>query len=221
MHTTPQECRSALETARAHARGMADTLVATLAHMYPHAAYLTLNRCPDSRDLHLDSIRTTSGAILYTFENPADRLPGLTDPELLAAWGQTDPQDPQTLLRLLRNLDTLGVQFGFLPASAQRRDDPSWDAPSLLCLVVNTQAPEPEDGEQEVTVTVELTVTEEVTYEFTAEVEVPSHLTRAPGALHEYLAHNEELWLDSLDPAGGCITVNERSLDEASLVLTA
>ncbi|MGY3341135.1 hypothetical protein ACVW0K_007328 [Streptomyces filamentosus] len=222
MHTTPQECRSALAHARAQARGLASTIAATLADMYPHTAYLVLSRCPDHHGLDLDSIRTASGAVLHMFEDLTEQLPVLTDPALHAAWEQSDPRDPHVLLHLLRDLDNLGMRFAPLPDSAQRRDAPPWDAPSLLCLVVNPEAPEPGDVvEQETTVTVALTVTEEVTYEFTAEVEVPEHLTRAPAALQEYLAHHEELWLDALDPLGEAVSVNERTLDEASLVLTA
>ncbi|MFE5795788.1 hypothetical protein ACFQ8C_24885 [Streptomyces sp. NPDC056503] len=221
MYTTPQDCHSALETARAQARGLTRTLTATLAHMYPHAAYLVLSRCPDSGELHLDSLRTASGGQQHSFGESPDRLPDLTDPALRSAWGQFDPRDPQVLLRLLRDLDTLGVRFGFLPDSAQQPDDPAWDAPSLLCLVVNADAPEPEDREREVTVSVDLTVTEEVTYEFTAEVQLPAHLAHNPGALRAYLADNEELWLDDLDPLGATLSVNERSLDEASLTLAA
>lgn len=58
MHTTPQECQDALDTARAQAQGLTHTLTATLAHMYPHAAYLVLRRDPRSGELHLDSLRT-------------------------------------------------------------------------------------------------------------------------------------------------------------------
>ncbi|MFF2411477.1 hypothetical protein [Streptomyces sp. NPDC058092] len=42
-------------------------------------------------------------------------------------------------------------------------------------------------------------------------------------ALHEYLADNEELWLDSLDPSGAnsYLSVNERGLDTAEVVLAS
>ncbi|WP_327242234.1 hypothetical protein [Streptomyces sp. NBC_01320] len=41
--------------------------------------------------------------------------------------------------------------------------------------------------------------------------------------LHEYLADNEEPWLDSLDPSGasGYLSIDERSLDTAEVVLAA
>lgn len=221
MHTALQECQSALEAARAQAQGLTCTLAATLAHMYPHAAYLVLRRHPKSGELHLDSLRTASGGIQHSFDESAEHLPDLADPVLRSAWGQADPRDPQVLLQLLRDLNGLGAWFGSLPDSAQEQADPYEDTASLLCLAVNPDAPEPEGDEQEVTVSVGLTVTEQVTYEFTAEVEIPAYLARNPGALHAYLAENEEAWLDQLDPVGGCAWVNERSLDEASLTLAA
>ncbi|MFJ2060388.1 hypothetical protein ACIOMM_31250 [Streptomyces sp. NPDC087908] len=86
--------------------------------------------------------------------------------------------------------------------------------------MVNADAPEPEGHDQEVTVHLALTVTEHVTYEFTSEVQLPAYIANNPSALHSYLAENEELWLDDLDPVSG-VTINERSLDDAELTLGA
>lgn len=83
---------------------------------------------------------------------------------------------------------------------------------------------EPDDDEPEVSVTVELTVTEEVEYTFTTQVEVPASVAADAEALHEYLAEDEDLWLDDLDPSGGkgtYLCINERSLDAVSVVLAA
>lgn len=65
-----------------------------------------------------------------------------------------------------------------------------------------------------------LTVTEEVTYEFTAEVELPAYIANNPNALRDYLTDNEDIWLDDLDPLNG-VTINERSLDSIELTLSA
>ncbi|MFI0743423.1 hypothetical protein ACH4PU_35945 [Streptomyces sp. NPDC021100] len=84
--------------------------------------------------------------------------------------------------------------------------------------------PEPLDDEPEVSVTVELTVTEEVEYVFTTRVEVPASIAADDEALRDHLAEDEELWLDGLDPSGGkgiYLSVNERSLDAARVVLAA
>ncbi|MFD5728415.1 hypothetical protein ACFWMT_20295 [Streptomyces sp. NPDC058368] len=79
----------------------------------------------------------------------------------------------------------------------------------------------PEAAEETVTVTVELTVTEAVTYEFRSQVEIPADVAADPDELHDYLTQNEELWLDDLDPVGPTVTINERHLDQADVVLTA
>ncbi|MEU5825639.1 hypothetical protein [Streptomyces sp. NPDC047803] len=76
-------------------------------------------------------------------------------------------------------------------------------------------------AEETVTVSVELTVTEAVTYEFSSDVAVPAAIAADPDELHDYLSENEELWLDDLDPVGGCVTVNERYLQQADVVITA
>ncbi|GAA3372311.1 hypothetical protein GCM10017744_103320 [Streptomyces antimycoticus] len=89
---------------------------------------------------------------------------------------------------------------------------------------LNTDSADTDSGVQgEITVTVELTVTEEVTYEFNAEVAVPTHALGDPEALRDYLDDNEDLWLDELDPTGknACLCINERSLDKVSVVLAA
>ncbi|MFJ5079576.1 hypothetical protein ACIP8Z_33980 [Streptomyces sp. NPDC088553] len=65
-----------------------------------------------------------------------------------------------------------------------------------------------------------LTVSEEVTYEFTVEVQLPAYIVNNPNALRDYLADNEDLWLDDLDPLSG-VTINERSLDDVELTLAA
>ncbi|MEU2391980.1 hypothetical protein [Streptomyces sp. NPDC007369] len=219
MHTTLQECQNALEAAQGQAQGLTRTLAATLAHMYPHAAYLVLRRDPRSGELHLDSLRTAGGGTQCVFDDGA-LLPELTDPELRTAWGRTDPRDPQALLQLLRDLDRLATPFGRLPDAAQEQADPYEDTASLLCLVVNADAPEPEGHDREVTAHLALTVTEEVTYEFTAEVQLPAYIANNPNALRDYLADNEDIWLDHLDPLSG-VTINERSLDDVELTLAA
>ncbi|WP_331757012.1 hypothetical protein OH782_41310 (plasmid) [Streptomyces sp. NBC_01544] len=104
---------------------------------------------------------------------------------------------------------------------------PSGPGPFMLPTgsMVNVRRPEPEQAEddEEVTVTVSLAVTEQVTYEFETEVQIPAGVAGDADALHEYLADNEELWLDSLDPSGanGYLNVNERSLDTVEVVLAA
>ncbi|MFD9084811.1 hypothetical protein [Streptomyces erythrochromogenes] len=221
MHTTLQDCQDALETAQDQAQGLTRTLTATLADMDPNAAYLVLRRDPHSGELHLDSLRTAGGGTQCVFDfDDVDTLPEVTDPELRTAWGRTDPRDPQALLQVLRHLDRLGTPFGRLPDAAQAQADPYEDTAALLCLVVNADAPEPEGHDQEVTVCLALTVTEEVTYEFTSEVRLPAYIANNPSALHGYLAENEELWLDDLDPVSG-VTINERSLDDVELTLAA
>ncbi|MFE4206141.1 hypothetical protein ACFRSX_32515 [Streptomyces goshikiensis] len=218
MHTALQDCQDALEAAQDQAQGLARTLAATLAHMYPHAAYLVLRRDPRSGELHLDSLRTAGGA--QGVCGDLDTLPELTDPELRTAWGGTDPRDPQALLQVLGDLDRLGAPFGRLPDSAQVYADPYEDTAALLCLVVNADAPEPEGHDREVTARLALTVSEEATYEFTVEVRLPAYIVNNPNALHDYLADNEDLWLDDLDPLSG-VTINERSLDGVELTLAA
>ncbi|KIF06878.1 hypothetical protein PL81_05075 [Streptomyces sp. RSD-27] len=86
--------------------------------------------------------------------------------------------------------------------------------------MVNADAPEPEGHDREVTAHLALTVTEEVTYEFTVEVELPAYIASNPNALRDYLADNEDIWLDHLDPLSG-VTINERSLDDVELTLAA
>lgn len=86
--------------------------------------------------------------------------------------------------------------------------------------MVNADAPEPEGHDWEVTAHFALTVTEEVTYEFTTEVQLPAYIANNPSALHGYLADNEDLWLDDLDPVSG-VTINERSLDDVEFTVAA
>lgn len=82
-----------------------------------------------------------------------------------------------------------------------------------------THADVGEDEGRDVHVAVTLTVTEEVTYGFPVNVEVPASIATDHGALHDYLACNEDLWLDDLDPTGAnsCLYINERSLDGVSM----
>lgn len=93
--------------------------------------------------------------------------------------------------------------------------------------LVNDRRPQPEaeqaadQNDEDVTVKVALTVTEEVTYEFETELELPARAAADPETLRDYLAENEEAWLDHLDPLTHCTSVNERSLDNAALVLAA
>ncbi|MBV7674078.1 hypothetical protein STHAL_32035 [Streptomyces halstedii] len=101
--------------------------------------------------------------------------------------------------------------------------------PALDAVVVSDPQPpadrqtcnEEEGDEGEVTIAVALSVTEQVAYEFTVDVEVPVSATADDETLHDYLAENEELWLDYLDPVSHCAYVNERSLDQVSLDLCA
>ncbi|MEV0220702.1 hypothetical protein [Streptomyces sp. NPDC050704] len=68
---------------------------------------------------------------------------------------------------------------------------------------------------------VEMTVTEEVTDDFPATVEVPTDVADDPQALTEYLADNEDLWLDDLPITGGInvsLAVNERDVEEVKLL---
>ncbi|MGQ4354877.1 hypothetical protein [Streptomyces drozdowiczii] len=76
-------------------------------------------------------------------------------------------------------------------------------------------------AEETVTVTVELTVTEDVTYGFNSDVEVPADIAADPDELHDFLSENEELWLDDLDPVGGTLYINERHLEQVDIVRTA
>ncbi|MFD9047763.1 hypothetical protein [Streptomyces zaomyceticus] len=220
MHTTIQECQNALEATRAEVHGLTRTIAATLAHMYPHAAYLVLRREPHSGELHLDSLRTASGCIQHTFGQRPEQLPELEDPELQRAWGEANPRDPQSLLHILRALGGMGARLDTLPDAALEQADPDEDTECLRCLVVNANAPEPAGHDREVTVRVAMTVTEEVTYEFTAEIELPARIANNPRALYDYLNDQEDTWLDQLDPLSG-VTVNERSLDNAELRLAA
>ncbi|MEV4033721.1 hypothetical protein [Streptomyces umbrinus] len=77
------------------------------------------------------------------------------------------------------------------------------------------------NGEEMTEARVEMTVTEEVTYNFLVTVEVPADVAHDPQALMEYLADNEELWLDDLPITGGTnvsLAVNERDVEEVKLL---
>ncbi|MEU5109610.1 hypothetical protein AB0H07_46505 [Streptomyces sp. NPDC021354] len=141
--------------------------------------------------------------------NPGDQIPVLGGAAILTVLDIThDTATGSTLLRL----DVL----------------PGGPAPPALPSdsLVNVRRPEREQdssgrGDEPITVTVSLTVTEQVTYEFEADLEVPAAAVDDADALHDYLADNEDLWLDHLDPTGsnGYLCINERSLDAASVVL--
>lgn len=94
-------------------------------------------------------------------------------------------------------------------------------------VLINVSRPQPEveqdadQDDEDVTVTVVLTVSEEVPYEFEAELELPARAVADSERLRDYLAENEEVWLDHLNPLTHCIGVDERSLDDASIVLAA
>lgn len=77
------------------------------------------------------------------------------------------------------------------------------------------------DTQDTVSVRVELTVTEEVTYEFPVTVEVPADVADDPEALAEHLSGHDGLWIDDLPVTGGdevILYVNERSLDRVTLL---
>ena len=68
---------------------------------------------------------------------------------------------------------------------------------------------------------VEMTVTEEVTYEFPLTVQLPAAAAEDPEALREYLAENDHEWIDDLPVTGGdevILYVNERSVDRVRLL---
>jgi hypothetical protein len=76
------------------------------------------------------------------------------------------------------------------------------------------------EDDPDITVAVQLDVTEMVIYGFRAEVTVPTSVAADPDELHDHLAQDEELWLDSLDPTGamgGSIDVLERDLRSVTL----
>ncbi|HBF82628.1 MAG TPA: hypothetical protein DD420_22655 [Streptomyces sp.] len=113
-------------------------------------------------------------------------------------------------------------------ATLLRFDIPSSPVQLPPVAVVDVHEPQPPadlhaptEEEAEVAVTVELSVTEQVAYEFTVDVEVPVSATADDETLRDYLAENEELWLENLDPLSHCAYVNERSLDEVSFALCA
>ncbi|NUK53367.1 hypothetical protein HRW14_24455 [Streptomyces lunaelactis] len=155
--------------------------------------------------------------------------------EPCASVGDLQPGDQIPVLGGAAVLSVLEVSHDTEAGATTLRIDASPSGPGPLLLssgsLVNVRRPEPaqaedarEDDEgEEVTVTVSLTVTEQVTYEFEAEMEIPAGVAGDADELHEYLADNEDLWLDSLDPLGanGSLSVNERSLDDASVVLAA
>lgn len=72
---------------------------------------------------------------------------------------------------------------------------------------------------------VRLTVTEEVTYDFTATLildaaDAAHAVTLTDRELAAWLEENDEHWIDHLDPTGGTcsLDINERSVDEAELL---
>ncbi|UIX34316.1 hypothetical protein [Streptomyces sp. GQFP] len=69
-------------------------------------------------------------------------------------------------------------------------------------------------------VRVEMTVTEEVTYDFPVTVEIPAEVADDPEAVTDYFAENEDLWLDDLpiDASRGSLSVNERDVEDVKLL---
>ncbi|MEU2717963.1 hypothetical protein [Streptomyces sp. NPDC007205] len=135
----------------------------------------------------------------------------------------------QAVVREVEPADEDGWMSGLL--------DVSRDGPTLISsdTVLSVRRPEPEthprphpdptadqDDGPVTTATVELTVTEMVTYEFQSEVEIPAEVVNDEDELLRYLNENEELWLDDLDPTGksSALYITERTLDEVSLTKT-
>lgn len=86
-------------------------------------------------------------------------------------------------------------------------------------------APADHDTETEHEVRIRLTVTEEVTYDFTVTLYLAAedavHLaTLTDGELATWMDENDEHWIDDLDPTGDTcsLDINERSVDEAELL---
>jgi hypothetical protein len=146
--------------------------------------------------------------------------------------------------RDLRPGDKLSVLSGSAQAAVREADpadeagwmsvllDVSWDGPTLISsdTVLSVRRREPDSqpdptGDQDdgpvTTVTVDLTVTETVRYEFQSEVELPAAVVDDEDELHGYLDENEELWLDDLDPAGrnSGLYITERTLDKARVAV--
>lgn len=74
---------------------------------------------------------------------------------------------------------------------------------------------------EETRIRVEMTVTEEVTYTFPVTVEIPADVVGDEDALIDYLAENEDLWLDELPVNGsadGSLSVDERFVNEVELL---
>lgn len=82
-----------------------------------------------------------------------------------------------------------------------------------------------DDTDTEHELKVRLTVTEEVTYDFTAtlilDADDAAHVAKLTASeLATWLEENDEHWIDHLDPTGGTssLDINERSVDEAELL---
>ncbi|QNP74992.1 hypothetical protein IAG44_39980 [Streptomyces roseirectus] len=76
------------------------------------------------------------------------------------------------------------------------------------------------DTDSTARVRVEMTVTEEVTYEFPLTVDVPAEVADDVEALTEHLAGDDSLWIDDLPVTGGedvSLSVNERVLERVQL----
>jgi hypothetical protein len=72
-------------------------------------------------------------------------------------------------------------------------------------------------GDDIVETVVDLTVTETVTYHFTATVNIPTAVAEKPKKLAAHMAEEEHQWLDALpiDGGQGTVSVTERSVDKA------
>ncbi|MER7877716.1 hypothetical protein ABTY63_29935 [Streptomyces solisilvae] len=76
------------------------------------------------------------------------------------------------------------------------------------------------ESEELTKIRVELTVTEELIYEFPITLEVPPEVADDIEALTSHLAEHEDLWLDDLpiDGSNGYLTVNERDVDNVKVL---
>lgn len=79
---------------------------------------------------------------------------------------------------------------------------PTWRRPPVKQLPPPADAsPSPAPASGQVVVTVELDVSEDIRYSFTANLIVPAGVADDQGKLYSYLDVNEHVWLAALDPA--------------------
>ncbi|MEU3708375.1 hypothetical protein AB0E82_39565 [Streptomyces anulatus] len=127
-----------------------------------------------------------------------------------------------TVLEAVHDAETGETSLRLDPPVGEAAEPCRLPSDTLLDVLSAPPPPQPDFiAEHDVTVTVTLTVSEQVTYEFTADVEIPAAVAADPEQLHDHLAENEELWLDELNPLQHTAYINERCLDEASVVLAA